>query len=114
NAASMEASVPEVSSKNTADFPAGSEEMPSRGTALPAELELSSIFQPVRSTAAGPVLVSSNQSAAYGAFPLAHGATSEMIIPAPVVPAGVMVSVKVVVASGVGPTVGSSTVTVTV
>ena len=42
-------------------------------------LELSSILQPVRSTACAPVLVTSNQSAPYGLSPLLHGETSETI-----------------------------------
>src|SRR5262249_31206617 len=79
-AAWIVASVPFVSSKNTADLPAGSEETPRSGTALPAEWELSSIFQPVRSTAVVPLFVSSNQSAVYGALPLPHGATSVITI----------------------------------
>src|ERR1700753_3469643 len=78
NPAVIVASLPLVSSKKTADLPAGSEETPSSGTASPNEFELSSIFQPVRSTDDEPVFVTSNQSAAYAAVPLPHGATSEI------------------------------------
>ena len=62
---------------------------PVSATALANELELSSIFQPVMSTATEPVFVSSNQSAPYGALPLAHGATSETMIDGVAAPAGV-------------------------
>ena len=50
---------------------------PTSGTAPTGELELSSIFHPSSSTAVAPKLVTSNQSAAYGASPLPHGATSD-------------------------------------
>src|SRR5439155_23596178 len=52
---------------------------PLSGTAAANDSELSSIFQPVMSTAAPPTFVASNQSAWTGLLPLAHGATSEMI-----------------------------------
>src|SRR5258708_35327500 len=51
---------------------------PTIGTDNAALFELSSIFQPVMSTAAPPTLVTSNQSAAYGLLLLAQGATSVM------------------------------------
>ena len=50
--------------------------MPLSATAAAGEPELSSIFQPVISTAVAFVLVTSNQSAATGLLPLDHGATS--------------------------------------
>ena len=52
-----------VSSKNTADLPAGSDETPSSGTAEAKDAELSSIVQPSRETADEPMFVTSNQSA---------------------------------------------------
>src|ERR1700722_15902962 len=77
NAVSMVASLPFVSSKNTAALPAGMVETPPSATAELFESELSSIFQPVRSTVLEPVLVTSNQSAAY-AMLLPVGSTSVM------------------------------------
>ena len=75
-------------------------------------MELSSTFQPARSTGVAPRLVTSNQSAPYGLSPLAHGAASVTTTPAGT---GVTVSVNgALVASGVVPTLGSSTVTETV
>src|SRR5262245_47466004 len=52
---------------------------PFKGTAAANDSELSSILQPVMSTAAPPTLVTSNQSAPTGLLPLDHGATSETI-----------------------------------
>ena len=66
-----------VSMKMT-DSPAAMLVMPLSDTALPKELELSSIFQPVMSMALEPELVTSNQSARKGLLPLDQGATSEM------------------------------------
>ncbi len=51
-------------SKKTADFPAGMLVTPRSATAVANAFELSSIFQPVMSTALVPVFVTSNQSAA--------------------------------------------------
>ncbi len=86
---------------------------PVRAIALANAFELSSTFQPVRSTACVPVLVTSNQSAAYGLLPLLHGETSEMISDAGAA-AAVTVSVSgALVASGVVPALGSSTATAT-
>jgi hypothetical protein len=90
--------------------------MPFSATAEPKASELSSIFQPVISTALDPLFVTSNQSAATGLLPLDHGATSEMERAGR---AGVsfttlvMARVKGVLASGLAPRVGSSTLTVT-
>src|SRR5262245_51615449 len=49
---------------------------PTIGTDTAKLFELSSILQPVMSTAAPPTLVTSNQSARYGLLLLAQGATS--------------------------------------
>ena len=74
--------------------------------------ELSSTFQPEMFTGVEPVLVSSNQSEPTGLFAtvLDQGETSEMMM---LGGAAVMLNVKLVLASGVFPTVVSSTVTVT-
>ena len=50
-----------------------------RDRAWRTRCELSSTFQPVRSTGAVPVLVTSNQSAPYGLLPLLQGETSVTI-----------------------------------
>src|SRR5438445_13389134 len=88
------------------------EVMPVSGMALAMEWELSSIFQPVRSTAELPVLVTSNQSAASGLLELDQGAISEItrLLGAT---ACVTERVKPTVASGEPPTLASSTATVT-
>ena len=44
----------------------------------PVPFESSSICQPAMLTGVAPLFVNSNQSAAYGALPLAHGVTSVM------------------------------------
>ena len=76
--------------------------------------ESSSIFQPVISTAFALTLVTSNQSAATpGLLPLDQGATSETISVVGFSEASVIAKVKVVPASGVAPTLVSSTLTVT-
>src|SRR5579871_2992334 len=94
------------------DSPGAMLVMPFRATAEAKELELSSIFQPVMFTALALTLVTSNQSAP-NAVPLLQGATSVMTtLPGAV--AVVMVRVKGALASGALPTVGSSTLTVTV
>src|SRR5262245_37007093 len=62
----------------TTDSPALMLVIPARATAAAGDPELSSIFQPVMSTANAVPFVTSNQSAATGLFPLDHGATSEM------------------------------------
>ena len=61
------------------DSPGAMLVMPFKGTAATGDSELSSTFQPVMSTGAAPVLVTSNQSAPTGLLPLDHGATSVMI-----------------------------------
>src|SRR5262245_47741686 len=53
--------------------------MPFKATEVSNEAESSSIFQPAMLTGVAPVFVSSNQSAAYGLFPLLHGEISEMM-----------------------------------
>lgn len=63
-------------SMNSTDSPAAIDVMPVKAAAVAKAAELSSIFQPAMLTAAAPTLVNSNQSLAYGALPLAHGATS--------------------------------------
>ena len=101
---------------NTTDSPAARVVMPLRGAARPKLLELSSIFQPVIVTGVGLALVSSNQSLLKGLFPLDQGATSETKRAGS---GGVSLAtsstarLKLAVRSGVEPTVGSSTVTVT-
>ena len=52
--------------------------IPLSATAAAGDCELSSTFHPVISTATAFVLVTSNQSAATGLFPLDQGATSEI------------------------------------
>src|SRR6476620_3301270 len=101
-------------SMNTADCPGASAETPFSATAFANTFELSSILKPVRSTVRGPVLVSSHQSALYGASPLLHGETS---VTASVGGAPPAVTVRVngaLTASGVAPTLGPSTSTRTV
>src|SRR5262249_15431502 len=103
-----------VSMKIT-DSPGAMLVTPFRGTETANEFELSSIVQPTRLTDEVPKCVASNQSAASagGLFPLDRGAASVMarlIVP---VTAGVMVRVYDVLASGVAPTVVSSTSTLT-
>ena len=85
-------------------------------SALANEFELSSTFQPVNVTALAPVFVTSNQSTADGLLPLPQGATSEMTSEAGAggtSTTSVTVNAYAAVASGVSPTVGSSTSTVT-
>ena len=65
-------------SRKITDSPAAMLVMPFSATAEANASELSSIFQPVMSTAVPPMFVTSNQSAATGLLPLDHGATSEM------------------------------------
>ena len=97
-----------------ADWPGAIVVTPLRATALAKLAELSSIFQPVISTALALRLVTSNQSAATpGLLLLDQGATSEMISVVGFSVASVMAKVKVVLASGVAPTLVSSTLTVT-
>src|SRR5689334_11075635 len=59
-----------------ADSPAARLATPLSATAPTGDCELSSIFQPVRSTVVAPKFVTSNQSAPTGLSPLDHGATS--------------------------------------
>src|SRR5262249_53086033 len=103
----------ELLSRKITDSPGAILVMPFSATDEPNEFELSSIFQPLIIAVAVPTLVTSNQSAATGLLPLDHGETSEMTIEG-VPPVGaVTVSVKLAEASGVAPTAGSSTFTVT-
>src|SRR5262249_15242442 len=95
------------------DSPGAMLAMPVNATAEPKDLESSSIFHPVMSTAALPILVTSNQSAASGLLPLDQGATSEMMSEEVPTVGTVTDKRKVAVASGVVPTAGSSTLTVT-
>ncbi len=84
--------------------------------ALAKAAELSSIFQPVILIGLEVTLVISNQSAATAELLLAQGATSEMMMTGAGGASGstsLMVSVKFTLASGVVPTVLSSTFTVT-
>jgi hypothetical protein len=89
---------------------------PLSATAVVRPFESSSIFQPAMLTGVVPAFVTSNQSAAYVVVPLPQGATSETKTVGPVGVSSVTsvsVSVNVALASGVPPTVGSSTSTVT-
>ena len=65
-----------VPSMNSTDSPAAMLVTPLSAIALANALELSSTFQPARSTACAPRLVTSNQSAPYGLSPLLHGDAS--------------------------------------
>src|SRR5258708_5320678 len=106
----------ELLSIKITDSPAPMLVMPLRDTAELKEFELSSILQPVMLIAVEPVFVTSNQSAATGLLPLDHGATSEMISVGTggvSVTTSVTANVNVAVASGVPPSPGSSTLTVT-
>src|SRR4051794_21391440 len=78
---------------NTTDCPGAMLEIPLSAIAPAKALELSSTFQPLTLTGVVPVLVTSNQSAAYGLLPLLHGDTSVMISDVGVGPA-VMVRVN--------------------
>src|SRR5262245_7761283 len=98
------------------DSPGAMVVTPLRATEAANESELSSTRQPVRFTGLLPVLVTSNQSAPTGLLPLDHGATSETNRDAAFgssLITSVTARVNAVLASGVPPTVGSSTVTVT-
>src|SRR5690242_9008628 len=94
--------------------------MPFNATALPKACESSSIFHPAMLAVAVPMFVTSNQSTrrlvgpeAGPPLPLDQGATSEMMrLAAPPVEA-VTARLKFAVASGVLPTPGSSTLTLT-
>src|ERR1700759_3650691 len=98
-------------SRKIADSPGASAPPPFSATALAKLNELSSIFQVERSADTVPVLVTSNQSAATGLLPLDQGATSVMRTTGSATSA--TLSVKLVLASGVEPTLASSTLTVT-
>src|SRR5262245_18594158 len=88
---------------------------PRSGTDTADEFELSSIRQPEMLMAVEALFVTSTQSALNGLLPLDHGATSQMnrfgCVGFPP-PASVMLRVKFVLASGLPPTVESSTLTV--
>jgi hypothetical protein len=86
---------------------------PFNGTDTANEFELSSIVQPIKLTDDVPKFVTSNQSAASGLFPLDQGAASVMARLIAPLWAGVIASVYDVLASGVAPTVVSSTLMVT-
>src|SRR5262249_40488570 len=60
------------------DSPGAMDVMPFSATEFANRFESSSIRQPEISTAAGPVFVTSNQSAMSGLLPLDQGATSEI------------------------------------
>src|SRR5262245_4817409 len=99
------------------DSPAPIVVTPVSATAVENESESSSIFQPTTLTGAPPTLVSSNQSTLYGVnVLLPHAATSDTITravdPADSSTTSVTARLNDVVASGVTPTAGSSTLTV--
>src|SRR5215212_130119 len=97
------------------DSPGAMLEIPASGTATPNDAELSSIFQPVMSMAVSLTLVTSNQSAATGLLPLDQGATSEITsdgCAGSSLITSMRFSVKSAVASGVAPTLVSSSTTV--
>src|SRR5262252_9074032 len=97
------------------DSPGAIVEMPCNSTADPNEFELSSIFHPVISAGAVPMFVTSNQStrSGVGLLPLDHGATSVMTTDGVPPVDAVTVNAYPTLASGELPTVGSSTLTVT-
>ena len=98
------------------DSPAAMLVTPASATELANVFELSSMRQPEMLTASAPILVSSNQSRPKGLLPLDHGATSEITtVGAAGGTSATSMSVKAnaAVASGVAPTAGSSTATVT-
>src|SRR5262245_17177462 len=86
-----------------------------RNAAAPNEFELSSTFQPAMFAVAVPTFVNSNQSTRReaGLLPLDQGATSETINEGVPPVDSVTVRTKFALASGVLPTVGSSTMIVT-
>src|SRR5262249_53456376 len=105
-------------SMKIAERPGASDVTPRSATAVPKERESSSIFQPVRSTVVLPKFVTSHQSArsVAGELPLDHGAPSvTATVPGGAFSFGTSVSVSVYEAdaSGVTPTDGSSTSTLT-
>src|SRR5215470_11064497 len=100
-------------SMKTTDSPGAMLVTPLSGTETANEFELSSIVQPTRLTDEVPKFVTSNQSAATGLFPLDQGAASVIARLIAPLEAGVIVRVYAVLASGVPPTVVSSTLTVT-
>src|ERR1700750_1297303 len=65
-------------SRKMTDSPGAMLVIPLKATVAANESELSSILQPVMSTAKAVVFVTSNQSAPTGLLPLDQGATSEM------------------------------------
>src|SRR5262245_34947465 len=78
--------VSELVSRKITDSPGAMLVIPLIGTEAAKDCVLSSTFQPVMSTGVGPMLESSNQSAAtMGLLPLDQGATSEMttLLPIP-------------------------------
>jgi hypothetical protein len=70
-----------AASTKITDSPAAMEVTPFKPTEEAKALELSSNFQPAMFTATALVFVTSNQSAKYDELPLAHGLTSEMMMP---------------------------------
>src|SRR6478609_10546111 len=107
HAAFSSAAFAAVPSTNSTDSPGATTPTPVSAIAVANALELSSTIQPVRSIGVVPRLVTSNQSAPYGLLPLLQGETS---VTATVETARVSVAL---VASGVAPTVVSSTATAT-
>src|SRR5450432_565757 len=101
-----------VSMKIT-DSPALMLATPFNGTETANELELSSMVQPTRLTDEVPKFVSSNQSDASGLLPLDQGAASVIARLIAPLAAAVIARVYDMLASGVSPTVVSSTLTVT-
>src|SRR5690242_20427428 len=94
------------------DSPGAMLETPFRATETLKRFELSSIRQAVVLMAGAPTFVTSNQSTPSELLLLDQGATSEMMME-PGGTACVIVRVKFVLASGVLPTVVSSTLTMT-
>src|SRR5215510_998680 len=99
-----------------ADLPGAMLATPLSATELAKAFELSSMRQPAMLTTLVPVFVTSNQSAPIGLLPLLHGAPSAITSEHWVggcSTTSVNARLKAAVASGVAPTVESSTATVT-
>src|SRR5262245_52521944 len=93
------------------DSPGAMLVIPVIGTALPNKWELSSTFQPAMFCVTVPMFVTSNQSEPSWLLPLDQGATSEMMSVDDKLAPAVTVNVYGALASGFGPSVGSSTFT---
>src|SRR5262245_17941970 len=115
NAARLAASVASVVSMKITDSPGAILVMLLSATDGPKACELSSIAHALMVAVAVPMVVASNQSTrrAVGLFPLDQGAISVTISEGVPPVDGVIDKVKPTVASGVLPTVGSSTTMVT-